>query len=141
MIIDEIKFRRLCRTEYGRYDSEQFQKALDQSQEDPVTVTFETNLDEVKQIELSREECEFYAKIAKEEMYLEDELLKSINPRMHSWARMNRLKMCGKLKEAMELEDKVPGQGLIIIWPMCGPDQVGEDLANRYIKTYGPYYK
>lgn len=136
MIIDEILFRQLCQTPDGAIESRKFQEALDKIKEDPVPVVFEISLGETKIIKMPRKECEFYAKIAHEENAAEDKLLEYLNPRMRLWALNNREKMVQKLKEAIESNKKVPRQGLVLVWPLCPPDQVDDEIAKNYLREY-----
>lgn len=138
MLIPELKFRALCRSQEGAMEAERFQEALDKSQDDPVPVMFEM-LDDTKTINIPRQECEFYAQIAKEERTEETELLSHITPGMHPWTKHNRSKMCDRLKEAVlkyKEERKIPGQEVILIWPMFPPDQIPLEVCEKYLRKY-----
>lgn len=135
-MVTEADFRKLCRTTEGSLEAEAFQKALDSSNDDTVAVTFNVGIDETKIVKIPRHVCEKYAIIAKEENGPESDLLNSINPRMHGWAKMNRDKVCRKIIEAMGAEEKVPGQGIVLLWPLCAPDQVSESVAKNYLERY-----
>lgn len=138
MILSEHKLKELCKTSDGAIEAEQFQKALDISKEDPVTVEFDVHGD-LKKVQIPRDECEYYAQIAREEAKPEKELLAHITKEMHFWAKYNRHKMCDKLKESVlkyHEESKVPGQGVVIIWPMFVPDQVPLEVVEGYLRKY-----
>ena len=140
MLIDELRFRQLCQTPDGSIESRKFQAALDQSKDDPVPVTFDVGLGQTKTIKMSRQECEFYAKIAHEENAAEDKLIECLNPKMRPWALNNRDKMRQKLIDSIDVmkeNEKVPGQGVVLVWPLCPPDQVDEEVANNYLRKYG----
>lgn len=139
MLITEEKLRKLCRGDQGAFESAPFQDALNASEADPVPVTFTVDFDEFKTVHIPRQECEFYAQIAEEEAEPEAEILKHINPMMHLWVKNNRSKMCSRLKEAMVKyteEHRVPGQGVVIVWTLCAPDQVSPDIVENYLRRY-----
>lgn len=141
MLIQEHKLRSLCRSESGGIDGEMFQKALDKNDNDPVEVVYEDGLGEAKIFKIPRQECEYYAQIAKEESAPEKELLSHVNPGMHQWIKYNRRKMCTKLTECM-LEYKenrrIPGQGVLVVWPLFPPDQIPEEVVLSYLRRYSP---
>lgn len=138
MILSEHRLRSFCKTSDGAIEAEQFEKALKLSNEDPVTVEFDIN-GTPKKIEIPRDECEYYAQIAKEEAGPQKELLKTINPEMHWWIKYNREKMCDKIREGIlkyKEEHKIPGQGVVIAWPLFPPDQVSIEAAEKYLSKY-----
>lgn len=144
-MIEEHRFRAICRKDQGGIEGERFQKALDASKDDPVPVIFEVGIDEIRKIEISRQECEFYAKIAKEERQPEEELLKHIKPEAHAFVKWNRSKVISILQNAL-LEHKPSvetGWGKIannakitICWPLWTPDSIPVYVAEAYVRKY-----
>lgn len=141
-MLDEHRFRALCRKEMGGIEGERFQSALADPKNpnaDPVAVSFDVGIDEQKVILLPRAECEEYAKIDKEERGPEDELLKHIKPEAHTWVKYNRGKMIEKLQACMSEGSPafMPKKGnLTLIWPLWAPDVVPWNVAENYIGRY-----
>ncbi len=133
-MIDEHRFRALCRKDQGGIEGARFQAALDASKADPVPVSFEVGLDEVKVMEIPRADCETYARIALEERKEEDELLKFIKPEAHAFVKWNRSKIVLKLQEIMV---QYPMYRVIVLtWPLWTPDSVPVAVAEAYVRKY-----
>lgn len=133
-MIDENRFRALCRKDQGGIEGAKFQEGLDESEADPVPVRFETGLEEFKIIEISREDAETYARIAKEERKPEEDLIEYIKPEAHMWVRHNRSKLIEKLKESMLQSSE--GKPIVLVWPLWTPDSVPYDVALAYLRKY-----
>lgn len=136
MLIQEHKLRAACRGEYGSLECAKFEEALKNSQADPVPVTFDIDLVESKTFLIPRQECEFYAKIVADENRPEAELIEYVNPKMSFWIKMNRIGMCIKLREAIEEYNPKANSGVVIVWPLCAPDQVPLEVAQNYLRKY-----
>ncbi len=152
MLIEEHKFRRLCRGEFGGLEGEKFQEALDENPAaDPVPVQFPVpgSMMEVKDYFIPREEAENYARLAKEERQPETDLLVYIKPQMRDWVKLNREAMCRRVGESLNeykrVLNKKESQSLdtsedtevTIIWPTATPDKVNVELVENYLKAYG----
>lgn len=140
-MINEERFRALCRKDQGGIEGARFQEALDKSPADPVPVSFEVGIDETKIIEISREDAQNYAIIAKEEYAPEAELLKCLKPEVHAFVKNNRSRMVKKLSEDLATHKgrsfnfNAPGN-FVILWPLWTPDNVPVKVAEDYIRRY-----
>lgn len=133
-MIDEKRFRAICRKDQGGIEGAKFEEALNASKDDPVSIRFEVGLDEFKAVELPRSDVVLYAKIAKEERAPEDELLQYIKPEAKGFVRHNRTKIIGKLKEIMV---QYPMYRMIVLtWPLWTPDTVPFSVAEAYVRKY-----
>lgn len=152
MLIEEHKFRRLCRAEFGGLEGEKFQEALtEEPTADPVPVEFPEpgSFIHTKKYFIPREEVKLYARLAKEERAPETDLLVYIKPQMREWIKMNRLAMCRRLTDSLneynEMLHRKEVQSLdtsqdtdvTIIWETQSPDKVNADLAKNYLRAYG----
>ena len=133
MIFSEQTFRKLCRSEYGGFESAKFKEALDKDPGDPVAITFETGYKQTKTVHISREDAEQYARWAEEEQAPESQLLFYIKPQMHQWILSHRPRMSERLKAAM----KTPDKDVQIVWPHETPDVVPWEAAEGYLRKYG----
>ncbi len=133
-MIDEHRFRALCRKDLGSIEASKFQAALEASEADPVPVVFEVGIDEQKIMEIPRADAELYAKIAKEERAPEDDLLKYIKPEAHNFVKFNRSKMVLMLKEIML--GYPMHKHITLIWPLWTPDNVSVAVADAYVRKY-----
>lgn len=138
MLIEESKFRRLVRSEYGGFEGARFQAALDDNPgADPVPVTFGSEFTkDLRTFTISRAEVERYAKIAAEEKQPEEELVARIKPQMRPWILNNRKKMCAKLRESLSEYKHEHHSGVTIVWPIQTPDKVDEVIIQKYLDTY-----
>ena len=138
MIFSEQNFRRICRGEYGGFESRKFQEALDVNPADPVPIGFEIAMPsslafmETKTVMVPRVVAEQYARWAKEEQAPESQLLFFIKPQMHQWILSHRPRMCERLKAAM----KSPDKDVQIVWPHETPDVVPYETAKKYVEKY-----
>lgn len=135
MNIPEQRFRQLCRSEYGGFESAKFAEAL-KSAGDPLVITFEIGFRETKDIPVERATVKQYARWAEEEAGPEKDLLESIKPEMRPWILDNRVKMCEQLREAMEKYNPEHGDGVQIVWPTQTPDVVPYEAAVKYVGKY-----
>lgn len=136
MNIPEQRFRQLCRSESGGFESVKFRDALDKEPGDPISVIFEVGFRETKTVMVSRAMAEQYAKWAAEEAAPEKELLESIKPEMRDWILQNRKKMCERLLKAMAGYNPEHGLVVQIIWPTATPDVVPYEAAVKYVGKY-----
>src|SRR3990167_2892082 len=131
-MIDELHFRRLCRSNTGGLESREFIDALDRNPDtDMIPITLigtETKL-------IPRPDVEQYAQWAKQELKPEEELLKQIQQNMKYWVILNRDKMITRLTKA--LENYHPGHnGVTVVWEICAPDKIDFDVVQNYLKRY-----
>ena len=139
MIIEELKFRRLCKGEYGGFEGQKFQDALTAHPElDPVPVVFETALqgNEMPTYHIPRAEAEQYAQWAKEERQPEEDLLIHIKPSMREWIRINRSLMCKRIRKALETFSLEHYTEVTIVWEIETPDKIDHGIVKKYLKAY-----
>ena len=140
MIIEELKFRRLCKGEYGGFEGQKFQDALTAHPElDPVPVVFETAVlegNEMPTYHIPRAEAEQYAQWAREERKPEEDLLERIKPDMRGWIRLNRSLMCKRIRKALEIFNPEHHTQVTIVWEIETPDKVDVEIVRKYLKAY-----
>lgn len=131
-MIDENIFRKLCRSEFGGIELSAFGESLKNNPEkDLITVIFQDS----SRITLTKEEAQYYAKIAAEEVKPEEELLSFIKPKMRTWVKNNRKKMCQRLIKSLENyhEDY---NGVTVTWEIDTPDKIPLDVVKKYLQWY-----
>lgn len=151
MLIEEHKFRRLCRAEYGGLEGEKFEQSLaEEPGADPVPVEFPEpgSFTKTKKYFIPREEVENYAQWAKEERAPETDLLVYIKPQMREWIKLNREPMCRRLRKSLEdyndvierkkdqYMDVSQDTEVTIIWETETPDKASVDLVKKYLRAY-----
>lgn len=135
MLIEEKKFRMLCRGEYGGNEGQKFQEALDEyPDKDPVPVMFDEY--NPMRMPIPRSEAEGYAEMARQERQPEEDLILHIKPQMRNWIRINRGAMCARLRKSLETYSPEHHNGLTIIWEIQSPDKVDVSLAKAYLEAY-----
>lgn len=134
MLIEEQKFRRLLRAEYGGIEGQAFYEALEEHPDkDPLPVSFAGS----SSFLIPREEAKGYAEMARQERLPEENLLRHIKPQMRNWIRINRSAMCVRLRTSLEAYSPEHHNGVTIIWPIQSPDKVDCEFVSKYLETYG----
>mgnify|MGYP001583738542 FL=1 len=136
MLFSEEKFRKICRSEQGGLESMKFQDAIESTNADPVMITFDIGLNEKKIVSIPRAVALIYAKLALEEIIPESELIKYLNPDVSSWVKLNRKKMCEKIREAKYRFNPDHHVALTIIWPIHPPDSIPFSVGMAYLNKY-----
>lgn len=144
MLIEEQKFRKLCRGENGGFEGQRFQEALDEDTgkfgPGMVLVKFDVafSTEAPKKFVIPTTEVEGYAEMARQERQPEEDLLFHIKPQMRNWIRINREAMCARLRKSLEAYSPEHHNGVTIIWPTQSPDKLSYEIVKKYLETYGP---